>query len=248
MSHCRSFSSWTVTGAVFFSAQCLNAVRTVQSLTCLDEADHTVGFLLQLSSFVKEWQFHLPKLLHDVQVSTAERSSTNRRHQWLTLTLCSFGFWFFFYLFCAGQPVLPLSGLHLSAPQQEDAQSLPPGQTPALTDVLCQQFNLMMCDYLHMNNNLTFFSFRLKTVKLCPLLLFPRLSDLHRLHPRRRRVQEKERRPSRRLCWPFSAACWRSSAKPWPRCSTSPQTAVRFSWTRSDSYLQVDDHIWETSE
>uniref|UniRef100_A0A3P8W9J0 Nucleoporin NUP188 n=1 Tax=Cynoglossus semilaevis TaxID=244447 RepID=A0A3P8W9J0_CYNSE len=49
--------------------QCLNAVRTVQSLTCLDEADHTVGFLLQLSSFVKEWQFHLPKLLHDVQVN-----------------------------------------------------------------------------------------------------------------------------------------------------------------------------------
>uniref|UniRef100_A0A672HS40 Nucleoporin NUP188 n=1 Tax=Salarias fasciatus TaxID=181472 RepID=A0A672HS40_SALFA len=49
--------------------QCLNAVRTVQSLSCLDEADHTVGFLLQLSSFCKEWQFHLPKLLRDVQVN-----------------------------------------------------------------------------------------------------------------------------------------------------------------------------------
>ncbi|XP_051906933.1 nucleoporin NUP188 [Hippocampus zosterae] len=49
--------------------QCLNAVRTVQSLACLDEADHTVGFLLQLSSFSEEWQFHLPKLLHDVQVN-----------------------------------------------------------------------------------------------------------------------------------------------------------------------------------
>uniref|UniRef100_A0A8C4IF02 Nucleoporin NUP188 n=1 Tax=Dicentrarchus labrax TaxID=13489 RepID=A0A8C4IF02_DICLA len=49
--------------------QCLNAVRTVQSLACLDEADHTVGFLLQLSSFCKEWQFHLPKLLRDVQVN-----------------------------------------------------------------------------------------------------------------------------------------------------------------------------------
>ncbi|XP_061912818.1 nucleoporin NUP188 [Entelurus aequoreus] len=49
--------------------QCLNAVRTVQSLACLDEADHTVGFLLQLSSFCSEWQFHLPKLLHDVQVN-----------------------------------------------------------------------------------------------------------------------------------------------------------------------------------
>ena len=49
-------------------SQCLNAVRTVQSLVCLDEADHTVGFLLQLSSFCKEWQFHLPKLLRDVQV------------------------------------------------------------------------------------------------------------------------------------------------------------------------------------
>uniref|UniRef100_A0A7N8XMA8 Nucleoporin NUP188 n=1 Tax=Mastacembelus armatus TaxID=205130 RepID=A0A7N8XMA8_9TELE len=49
--------------------QCLNAVRTVQSLACLDEADHTVGFLLQLSSFCKEWQFHLPKLLHDIQVN-----------------------------------------------------------------------------------------------------------------------------------------------------------------------------------
>ncbi|XP_022054283.2 nucleoporin NUP188 [Acanthochromis polyacanthus] len=49
--------------------QCLNAVRTVQSLACLDEADHTVGFLLQLSSFCKEWQFHLPKLLRDVQIN-----------------------------------------------------------------------------------------------------------------------------------------------------------------------------------
>ncbi|KAM9735655.1 nucleoporin NUP188 isoform 1-T1 [Menidia menidia] len=49
--------------------QCLNAVRTVQSLACLDEADHTVGFLLQLSGFCKEWQFHLPKLLRDVQVN-----------------------------------------------------------------------------------------------------------------------------------------------------------------------------------
>uniref|UniRef100_A0A8C8GPZ1 Nucleoporin NUP188 n=1 Tax=Oncorhynchus tshawytscha TaxID=74940 RepID=A0A8C8GPZ1_ONCTS len=49
--------------------QCLNAVRTVQSLVCLDEADHTVGFLLQLSSFCKEWQFHLPHLLRDVQIN-----------------------------------------------------------------------------------------------------------------------------------------------------------------------------------
>ncbi|XP_026885798.1 nucleoporin NUP188 homolog isoform X1 [Electrophorus electricus] len=49
--------------------QCLSAVRTVQSLACLDEADHTVGFLLQLSSFCREWQFHLPQLLRDVQVN-----------------------------------------------------------------------------------------------------------------------------------------------------------------------------------
>uniref|UniRef100_H3DN37 Nucleoporin NUP188 n=2 Tax=Tetraodon nigroviridis TaxID=99883 RepID=H3DN37_TETNG len=49
--------------------QCLNAVRTAQSLACLDEADHTVGFLLQLSNFCKEWQLHLPKLLHEVQVN-----------------------------------------------------------------------------------------------------------------------------------------------------------------------------------
>ncbi|KAG7241201.1 hypothetical protein INR49_025944 [Caranx melampygus] len=54
--------------------QCLNAVRTVQSLACLDEADHTVGFLLQLSSFCKEWQFHLPKLLRDVQASPEKLS------------------------------------------------------------------------------------------------------------------------------------------------------------------------------
>lgn len=47
-------------------------MRTVQSLACLDEADHTVGFLLQLSNFCKEWQFHLPKLLHDVQVPTRQ--------------------------------------------------------------------------------------------------------------------------------------------------------------------------------
>lgn len=57
---------------LFSATQCLNAVRTVQSLACLDEADHTVGFLLQLSSFCKEWQFHLPKLLRDVQVSPEE--------------------------------------------------------------------------------------------------------------------------------------------------------------------------------
>ncbi|XP_077162658.1 nucleoporin NUP188 isoform X2 [Paroedura picta] len=49
--------------------QCLNAVRTVQSLACLDEADHTVGFILQLSNFMKEWHFHLPQLLGDVQVN-----------------------------------------------------------------------------------------------------------------------------------------------------------------------------------
>ncbi|KAI4816733.1 hypothetical protein KUCAC02_009046 [Chaenocephalus aceratus] len=49
--------------------QCLNAVRTVQSLACLDEADHTVGFLLQLSSFCKEWQFHLPSCCGTFQVN-----------------------------------------------------------------------------------------------------------------------------------------------------------------------------------
>ncbi|XP_038600945.1 nucleoporin NUP188 [Tachyglossus aculeatus] len=49
--------------------QCLNAVRTVQSLACLEEADHTVGFILQLSNFMKEWQFHLPQLLRDIQVN-----------------------------------------------------------------------------------------------------------------------------------------------------------------------------------
>ncbi|KAA8584414.1 hypothetical protein FQN60_008199 [Etheostoma spectabile] len=56
--------------------QCLNAVRTVQSLACLDEADHTVGFLLQLSSFCKEWQFHLPSLLRDVQASPEDNSTS----------------------------------------------------------------------------------------------------------------------------------------------------------------------------
>ncbi|XP_075041132.1 nucleoporin NUP188 isoform X1 [Mixophyes fleayi] len=49
--------------------QCLSAVRTVQSLACLEEADHTVGFLLQLSNFTKEWHFHLPQLMKDIQVS-----------------------------------------------------------------------------------------------------------------------------------------------------------------------------------
>ncbi|VTJ58451.1 Hypothetical predicted protein [Marmota monax] len=48
--------------------QCLNAVRTVQSLACLEEADHTVGFILQLSHFRKEWHFHLPQLMCDIQV------------------------------------------------------------------------------------------------------------------------------------------------------------------------------------
>lgn len=48
--------------------QCLNAVRTVQSVACLEEADHTVGFILQLSNFTKEWRFHLPQLMRDVQV------------------------------------------------------------------------------------------------------------------------------------------------------------------------------------
>lgn len=49
-------------------SQCLNAVRTVQSLACLEEADHTVGFILQLSNFTKEWHFHLPQLMRDMQV------------------------------------------------------------------------------------------------------------------------------------------------------------------------------------
>lgn len=49
--------------------QCLDAVRKVQSLACLDEVDHTVGFILQLSNFIKEWRFHLPQLLRDVQVN-----------------------------------------------------------------------------------------------------------------------------------------------------------------------------------
>lgn len=48
--------------------QCLNAVRTVQSVACLEEADHTVGFILQLSNFRREWHFHLPQLMRDVQV------------------------------------------------------------------------------------------------------------------------------------------------------------------------------------
>ncbi|KAJ7308507.1 hypothetical protein JRQ81_009075 [Phrynocephalus forsythii] len=39
------------------------------SLACLEEADHTVGFILQLSNFLKEWHFHLPQLLRDVQVN-----------------------------------------------------------------------------------------------------------------------------------------------------------------------------------
>lgn len=54
-------------------SQCLNAVRTVQSLACLEEADHTVGFILQLSSFMKEWHFHLPQLMRDVQVGPRTR-------------------------------------------------------------------------------------------------------------------------------------------------------------------------------
>uniref|UniRef100_A0A7M4E5N3 Nucleoporin NUP188 n=1 Tax=Crocodylus porosus TaxID=8502 RepID=A0A7M4E5N3_CROPO len=49
--------------------QCLNAVRTVQNLACLEEADHTVGFILQLSNFMKEWHFHLPQLMRDMQVN-----------------------------------------------------------------------------------------------------------------------------------------------------------------------------------
>ncbi|KAG9477716.1 hypothetical protein GDO78_012956 [Eleutherodactylus coqui] len=49
--------------------QCLGAVRTVQSISCLEEADNTVCFLLQLSNFTKEWHFHLPQLMKDIQVS-----------------------------------------------------------------------------------------------------------------------------------------------------------------------------------
>lgn len=56
-------------------SQCLNAVRTVQSLACLEEADHTVGFILQLSSFMKEWHFHLPQLMRDVQVGLRRHPS-----------------------------------------------------------------------------------------------------------------------------------------------------------------------------
>ncbi|KAJ7399119.1 nucleoporin NUP188 [Pitangus sulphuratus] len=52
--------------------QCLNAVRTVQSLACLEEADHTVGFILQLSNFTKEWHFHLPQLMRDMQAKNGD--------------------------------------------------------------------------------------------------------------------------------------------------------------------------------
>lgn len=93
-------------------------MRTVQSLACLDEADHTVGFLLQLSNFCKEWQFHLPKLLHDVQVSTGQ--PTWRRSSSGAVSHPVFLF--------EGKPVLPVSDLHISAAQQEDASSLPSGQ------------------------------------------------------------------------------------------------------------------------
>ncbi|XP_072287840.1 nucleoporin NUP188 isoform X3 [Pyxicephalus adspersus] len=49
--------------------QCLGAVRTVQISACLEEADLTVGFLLQLSNFIKELHFHLPQFMKDIQVS-----------------------------------------------------------------------------------------------------------------------------------------------------------------------------------
>lgn len=113
---------------IFFlsPAQCLNAVRTVQSLACLDEADHTVGFLLQLSSFCKEWQFHLPKLLQDVQASPEE--SCTSAEIMPQLHWCSHLFTISPRLFCVGKPVLSVPDLHVSAAQQEDASSLPPGQ------------------------------------------------------------------------------------------------------------------------
>lgn len=63
-------------------SQCLNAVRTVQSLACLEEADHTVGFILQLSSFMKEWHFHLPQLLRDVQVGSGPGSGRSLGSAW----------------------------------------------------------------------------------------------------------------------------------------------------------------------
>ncbi|XP_077479329.1 nucleoporin NUP188 isoform X2 [Stigmatopora argus] len=49
--------------------QCLNAVSAAHSLACLEEAEQTVGFLLQLSGFSAQWRFHLPDLLRDVQVN-----------------------------------------------------------------------------------------------------------------------------------------------------------------------------------
>lgn len=102
-------------------------MRTVQSLACLDEADHTVGFLLQLSSFCKEWQFHLPKLLRDVQVSREEGlvvGNAGGSAGAVPVPPQSFS------LLPAGEPVLSVPVLHLSAPQQEDAASLPPGPKP----------------------------------------------------------------------------------------------------------------------
>jgi len=99
----------------------------VQSLACLDEADHTVGFLLQLSSFSKEWQFHLPKLLRDVQAS--RRKPQHRQKECVVLVL---SVQLFIILLCAGKPVLPVPDLHVSASQQEDAPSLPPGKQTGL--------------------------------------------------------------------------------------------------------------------
>lgn len=78
---------------------------------------------------------------------------------------------------------------------------------------------------------------RLKMVRRYPLLLYQRHSGRPKLHLKRRQVEGRERKLSRRPYWLCSAVFWRFSVKPSRLCSTSPQTAVRFFLTRSAHLL-----------
>lgn len=85
--------------------------------------------------------------------------------------------------------------------------------------------------------------FRLKTVRRCHLVLSPGRSGPLKPRLKRQQVAARERKLSRRPCWLCSAVFWRSSVRPWQHCSTSHQTAARYSWTRSACLFRKNFHF-----
>lgn len=196
---------------IFPSPQCLNAVRTVQSLACLDEADHTVGFLLQLSSFCKEWQFHLPNLLRDVQASPEESCTpaeiTPQLHWYshllsISLSLSVSSVQVNLCYLCQTCTYL-LHSKKMLHHYLQVSYSYGCITTKNLADARKKLLNIAA---ISANDFMFILEFlRLKMVRRYPLLLYQRHNGRPKLHLKRWQVEGRERKLSRRPCWLCSA-------------------------------------------